>query len=122
MINPYGAPAKVVRAAADHQVQPVVTQHLLDELAEVLARPKFRRWVTVDDATAFVDAIATEADVVPEANIEQRRVRDPDDDYLVALAEAADATIVSGDADLLEADLPVPVVSPRTLIEQLGQS
>ena len=47
--------------------------------------------------------------------------RDPNDDYLVRLARAVGADVlVSGDRDLLEANLPdVAIVSPRTLIEQL---
>src|SRR5262249_39773113 len=49
-----------------------------------------------------------------------RRVRDPNDDYLVALAEAADAVIVTGDSDLLHADLPLPVTTPRELLDRIG--
>lgn len=85
----------------DRRVTAVVTQGLLDELAAVLARPKFRRWVDLDDALGFVEALGREALLRPDPVGVARRVRDPDDDYLVALAEAAEAVIVTGDADLL---------------------
>ncbi|MHB1446238.1 MAG: putative toxin-antitoxin system toxin component, PIN family [Acidimicrobiales bacterium] len=122
LINPYGAPAGAVRAVMDRQVTAVVTQHLLDELADVLARPKLRRWIALDDAFALVDALSREADLRSAPSATPQRVRDPDDDYLVALAEETGAVIVTGDADLLEADLTPPAITPRDLIEQLGWS
>jgi predicted nucleic acid-binding protein len=50
--------------------------------------------------------------------------RDPDDDYLVALATASRAdAIVTGDLDLLAVDpkqLSFEVISPRQLVDWLG--
>ena len=50
--------------------------------------------------------------------------RDPDDDYLVALATASGAdAIVTGDLDLLAVDpkqLSFEVVTPRQLVDRLG--
>jgi hypothetical protein len=73
--------------------------------SRVLLRPRFRRWFTVADATAFVEALRSHGDVRDSPGPPSQAVRDPDDDYLVALAEAADAVIVTGDDDLLGADL-----------------
>ncbi len=49
-------------------------------------------------------------------------VRDPDDDYLVALAVGCGAdSIVSGDLDLRDATgLPVAVLTPREAVSRLG--
>ena len=47
------------------------------------------------------------------------RSRDPGDDYLVALAAAARATLVSGDAHLLELRDAIPVLSPREFPDTL---
>jgi predicted nucleic acid-binding protein len=49
-------------------------------------------------------------------------LRDPTDDYLVALARDAGAeAIVSGDNDLLEhADLEPPAIRPRRACDVLG--
>jgi putative PIN family toxin of toxin-antitoxin system len=122
LINPYGTPARVIQAVLAGQVMAVANQHLLDELATVLARPKFRRWIALADAVASVEALGREADLRPEPGaVPQRvRVRDPDDDYLVALGDAAEAVIVTGDADLLEADLTPPAITPRELLDRLG--
>jgi predicted nucleic acid-binding protein len=48
--------------------------------------------------------------------------RDPNDDYLVALAIAAQAdALVSGDRDLTDLqDPPVSVLTPRTFLDRLG--
>jgi predicted nucleic acid-binding protein len=50
--------------------------------------------------------------------------RDPNDDYLIALARGAGVdAIVSGDADLLALERADPaVVSPSRLVEQLARS
>ena len=121
LINPYGTPAEVVRAVIGRRVTAVVTQHLIDELAGVLARPRLRRWITLDDAVALMEASSREADLRPDPGAPPRRVRDPDDDYLVALAEATRAVIVTGDDDLLHADLTPRAITPGVLIEQLGR-
>jgi len=86
----------------------------------VLARPKLRRWIALDDAVALVDALGREADLRPDPGAPPRRVRDPDDDYLVALAEVTGSVIVTGDDDLLMADLTPPAITPRLLIDRLG--
>lgn len=120
LINPYGTPARVIQAVLARQVMAVANQHLLDELATVLGRPKFRRWIALADAVASVEALGREADLRPEPGAVRQRVRDPDDDYLVALGDAAEAVIVTGDADLLEADLTPPAITPRELLDRLG--
>ena len=63
MINPYGAPARVVELLITGQVVAVVTQELLDELTVVLVRPKFRRWLPISDAVSFCEELAAYADV-----------------------------------------------------------
>lgn len=121
VINPYGTPAQVIVAVTSGAVVAVVTRHLLDELAAVLISPKFRRWITVADAVAFVEALDGTAEVHPEpGNPPPQRVRDPDDDYLAALSEATRAVIVTGDTDLLAADLDPRAITPRQLLDTLA--
>lgn len=119
LINPSGTPARVIAAAAAGRFTVVVSRRLLDELTTVLARPKFRRWIALSDAIAFVDALEREAELRPDPVAVPRRVRDVDDDYLAALAEASAATIVTGDDDLLAAGLEPPAVRPRQLLDSL---
>ena len=119
VINPYGAPARVVEAVADGSITVVVTQHLLDELAGVLIRPKFRRWISIADAITLVKGLGGHADLRDDPGPPTTGVRDPNDDYLVALAEAADAMIVTGDGDLLAAEIEPPAITPAQLLKRL---
>jgi len=119
VINPYGTPARVVEAVADDAIVAVVTQHLLDELAAVLIRPKFRRWISVADAVAFVESLGGHADLRGDPGLPKVGVRDPNDDYLVALAEVADAVIVTGDDDLLSAEIGPSTITPAQLVARL---
>lgn len=101
----------------------LISPLLLEELRDVLAREKFRRWLPVEDAATFVDAILLLAEQVEDSpEVTWARVcRDPDDDYLVALAEATEATLlVSGDRDLLAVRRPgLDVRSPRGAIDAI---
>lgn len=108
VINPYGTPARVAEAVARNVVSAAVSQQLLDELAAVLIRPKFRKWISTGDAVAFVDSLGAHADL-----------RDPNDAYLVALAEATGSLLVSGDEDLLAGHLDPPAISPAQLLDLL---
>jgi len=45
--------------------------------------------------------------------------RDPDDDYLIALASAHRAALVSGDKELLALEGEIPVFSPRAFLDLL---
>ena len=119
LISPSGAPADVLRAVLAGEATAIVTPHLLEELAEVLYRDKFRRWVSLSDAQGYVAALADEAELRPEAGKPSKATRDPDDDYLVALAEQADAVIVTGDDDLLGMDLHPPAMTPRAFLDRL---
>ena len=60
----------------------IASPALLDELADVLARPKFRRYITVAVATEFIDGLATDATIVADPPELPGVSPDPDDDYL----------------------------------------
>ncbi|HEX3827187.1 MAG TPA: putative toxin-antitoxin system toxin component, PIN family [Sporichthyaceae bacterium] len=120
LINPYGTPAAVMDAVADRRLHAVVTQRLLDELSEVVARPKFRRWFSAEEGTAFVTALAAVAEAGADPVEVAPVVRDPDDDYLVAVSRASQAVLVTGDDDLLSADLEPPVRTPRQILQMIA--
>lgn len=119
-ISGTGAPAQLLETAVEGRVVLLVSPLLLAELRDVLAREKFRRWLPIEDTASFVDAVVLLADAAedPPEETRARVCRDPDDDYLVALAEATGATIlVSGDRDLLAVRRPgLDVRSPRDTI------
>lgn len=120
-ISPSGTCGRLLTAALERRWTMLVSPQLLAELADVLARRKFRRWLTDDEATAFVGAVGLVADVLPDPMSPPSITRDPDDDYLVALATAEQAeAIISGDPHLTELiDLDLPVLTPASFLAQL---
>lgn len=99
-----GAPHRVVEMWFERRpFELVVCPELLAELAEVLERPKLRKWINQDDALALVSRLSSEAEMVDDPAQVLGTTRDPDDDYLIAVAweQHVDA-VVSGDRDLLE--------------------
>lgn len=57
LISPGGPPRQIVQAWADERFELIVSPALVAELREVLARDKFRRWVSAEAAADFVDGL-----------------------------------------------------------------
>jgi len=77
----------------------VVSPEILEELREKL-QTKAR--LSQEEAGEVVDAVFSDADVVPAEPLVFPVCRDPDDDMVLATALSADAdAIVTGDEDLL---------------------
>lgn len=116
-------PALLVVALEDEVFEAVVCPELLGEVRKTLRKPYFRQRV---DETAVAEALAMLADagVMLEDPADVEAVlRDPSDDYLLALAREAGAeAIVSGDKDLLDhvGELEPKVLSAREACELLG--
>lgn len=73
----------------------------LEELAEVLQREKFERYVTAAEREEFLVALV-ESVLFMEPTEEVRAYRDAKDDKFLELAVSGRATyLISGDADLL---------------------
>jgi putative PIN family toxin of toxin-antitoxin system len=118
-LAPLGAPARLLRAWTEERFELVVSPQLLSEIAGVLARDRFRRWMTEEEADAFVATLRAAATVVENPPAEAGLTPDPDDDFLVALARSASADyVVSGDRDLTGlADPDPPILTPRAFLE-----
>ncbi|MGH9185779.1 MAG: putative toxin-antitoxin system toxin component, PIN family [Acidimicrobiales bacterium] len=86
LINPAGVPAGVVRLGLQRRYEIVVCPRLLAELEDVLRRPAFRRYFSEDEAVEFVAALSGSSHKAPDPTDVEPISRDPDDDYLVALA------------------------------------
>lgn len=124
LISSGGAPAELLSLWADGAFDLVISRGLLEELSGVLARPKLRRYVEPSEAESFVAALADNGLAARDPDVVERVSPDPGDDFVLALAVAARAdVVVSGDAHLtgLE-DPPVPVLTPRGLLERLERS
>jgi putative PIN family toxin of toxin-antitoxin system len=123
LLAPGGSPAAVLRGWIEGAYELVTSPLLLEELERALAYPKLRTRVRQEEAVAFVDLLrhGTQHLDDPEAS-ETIRSPDPDDEYLIALAEGAQAVIVSGDAHLLGLAPSVPVYSPTQFLDLLEDS
>jgi len=117
VVTPGGVSAKAVAQMWTGELEAIVSPWLLDELEIVLRREKFRRYVGLELAEAFLEMLRAEATLAPDpAESAPLRCRDPKDDYLLALAFHQKAMLVTGDSDLIELSGGAPIVMPADLL------
>ncbi len=120
-LSPRGAPADILRSLAGGEFELIASQALLDELQRALAYPKLRLHISESDAAGLVRWVADTASMVVDPDTDPPvHSRDPDDDYLIVLASAHRAALVSGDKDLLALEGEIPVFSPRAFLDLLA--
>lgn len=103
----------VDKALREHEV--VVSEALVEELADVLRREKFDRYVSLEDREGFVRRVLQVATIAPVLS-EVTDCRDPKDNHLLALAlDSESKCLVSGDGDLTALDpwREIRIVPPR---------
>lgn len=116
-----GAPGEIVRHWRAGAFDLVVSPTLVAELDRVLSEPRIARRVDAAFVAVLRAEIMRDARIVDDPPAERVVPRDPDDDYLVALAQAGRAhVIVTGDAHLFEADLRPRAVPPREFLARLA--
>lgn len=115
-------PARLFDALMEFEFEAVVCPTLLDEIRRGLARPYFRDRLPEADADRLLRALTRASVQLRDPRSPPTILRDPTDDYLVALATAARArAIVTGDKDLLDhAGLHPPALTARAACEMLG--
>ena len=117
-----GLPRRCVEAAIEGKYELALSQPILDELRNVLLRPKFGL------APAFIDIVIQDLRLI--ANLcypllhHDIVTKDPDDNIIIDCAvESKSAFIVTGDRDLLILDKAkgIPIVTPAEFVERLQQ-
>jgi putative PIN family toxin of toxin-antitoxin system len=101
----------------------VVCPKLLAELRKALRKPYFRKKLGVEEARKAVKRIEVIAIALDDPAEVEPTLRDPKDDYLLALGRQAGAeAIVTGDKDLLDHVEPLNprAISLREACESLG--
>ena len=93
----------------------------LEELEEVLHRPKFSRFVDADDRDLFVSKLVAATSLI-NVTISISACRDPKDNMVLELAVTGNAThIVTGDKDLLALNpfLGIAIVTPQQFLDEM---
>jgi len=110
-----GPPNRIVAAVfSSDQMIALTCPRLIIEVTDVLSRPKIRSRVSSGRTEEFLDNVMIFFHHVDDPAVIEPVLRDPGDDYLVALAQQHDVDwLVTGDKDLLDWSSPtVTVVSP----------
>ena len=121
LLSREGPPAQIVSRWLAGDFELVVSPWLLSELERALAYPRVREHVSSDEAAEFVALLAQMAVLGSDRPAGAPRSADPDDDYLVALAEAQKAVLVSGDRHLLDLAGRFPIEAPRAFLETISR-
>lgn len=117
ILSPAGTPGRVLRHWLEGGYDLVVSPLLVDELRRALAYPKLRNRIAPAEAEAFVELLTRAGVMVDDPDARPTiSSPDPDDDYLIALANRSRAFLVSGDEDLLQLSEQLPVYSPSRFL------
>lgn len=123
-VDPQGEspPSLLYRGLGGNRFEAIVCPELLAEVDETLRKPYFFSRLGHAIVSDLVTGIAEASTVLADPTDALALIRDPDDDYLVALARGADAeAIVSGDKDLLDhPGLKPPAINARDACKLLG--
>jgi len=100
LLLPESIPGQAVRKAVD-EADLLVSEAALYELADVLARPKFDQYLTIEHRKEFLRLLGRIAEMVPIVYT-VHDCRDPKDNKFLEVAVNGEADIiVTGDQDLL---------------------
>lgn len=108
-------------AAATERGDILISRPVIEELENVLLRPKFDRYLDRDDRDQFLYAFV-QAGTLIEIDEEIRACRDPRDDKLLELAVCGKADcLITGDEDLLVLNpfRSIPVMTPAEFLASI---
>jgi putative PIN family toxin of toxin-antitoxin system len=113
LLLPSSVPGQAVRKAVDKGLL-LVSEATMNELADVLARARFDRYISLEDRKQFLRLLGRLAEFVPIV-YPIRECRDPKDDKFLELAINGRAELIlTGNEDLLmmNAWLGVAILPP----------
>jgi len=93
-------PSKLVMDVYQNEIL-LMSDEVLEELANVLKRKKFNRYISQEDRELFLEVIVNRS-VLIESQVKIEVCRDPKDNHILELATSGEADfIITGDQDLL---------------------
>jgi len=107
----------LVQLIIEHNITIYVSNELLEELSEVLVRPKFKKYL--NNAVASYVYLAKNISTLMQAERKYNKAPDADDNYLYDLCLHTKSTLVTGDKTLLAytAKPPVKTITYKTFLE-----
>jgi putative PIN family toxin of toxin-antitoxin system len=117
-----GAPWLILAALLDFEFEAVVCPKLIGEFKDALTNRYFTERFSRDELAEIVANVEEAAIEYDDPTESEMLLRDPDDDYLVALARQTGAdAIVTGDRDLLDhSGLKPTALDARSACKLLG--
>ena len=100
----------------------LISVEILSELIDVLSRPKFDRYLSIEIREDFLASLARETELIT-INETIDICRDPKDNKFLELAISGNAThIITGDKDLLELHpfRDILIVTPSQFLDSLS--
>lgn len=117
VLSARGTPATLLAEWRKGAFELIVSARLLTEVRAALAYPKLSGRVPPGDADAYVAWLGRAAQLATDPPGDPPvRSDDPGDDYLIALAAAERAVIVSGDIHLTSLAGRIPVLRPAEFL------
>jgi putative PIN family toxin of toxin-antitoxin system len=123
MLKPHGTVGPVLDLLAENRYNLLYSEPTLEELVDVLARPRLKRRFPLQsrDAQTLIDLIVLRGEAV-EVLSTLKACRDPKDDKFLELAVNGRADVlVSGDQDLLVLHpfQDIPIVQPAEFLAMM---
>ena len=123
VLSANGPSAEILRSSRDGLFELVVSEMLLAELRRALGYPKLRKRIPPEKAAAFANWVSDHGALAEDpASPLPVGSRDPDDDYLLALAISRRAYLVTVDQDLLVLPDDLPILTPAQFAIKLRES
>jgi putative PIN family toxin of toxin-antitoxin system len=115
-------PCVIYDAVSEMSVEAIICPRLLAEVEHALRKPYFRELIDDQEIAEAVSIIRDAGTMLDDPTDPPAVLRDPTDDYLVALAQKSGVeAIVTSDGDLLDHDgLNPPAIDPRTACRLLA--
>lgn len=120
LLSAAGTPAQILRAFVEGRFELVVSPKLLSELQRALGYAKLQRHINAEESAQYIAWLRDAAVLVEDPGGDPpARSADPEDDYLLSLAAAQQAILVSGDRHLLQLVDDLPIHRPAEFLRRL---
>lgn len=102
-VTAFNPPGQILNSWRDGEFELVLSQYILDELEQTLQKPYFRKRLSFDQITLFIDLLENEALIIPITTKVHGVATHPEDDLILATAVSAKVDyLVTGDGPLLQ--------------------